>query len=323
MERILIMDGMPEENAKNRHLNTMRLVKKISYYRYFYIMMFAALIYFFLFNYMPMYGATLAFREFQYNKSIFQSPWVGFTYFEQLFGINDFWSAFRNTVIISFGRLVIEFPIPIILALMMNELRNNKLKRFYQTVYTFPHFLSWVLVVGILNTILLSDGVINNVLIALGGEPVPFLTSPSLFRPILYITSLWKEAGWSTIIYMAALASIDPEQYQAAYVDGANRMQQLVYITLPGISNTIVILLLLNIGNFLRNGNFDQVFNMYNSTVYIVGDIVDTYIYRTTFKQGVNYSLSSAVGLFNSIINLVMLVLADRIAKLAGKQGIL
>jgi putative aldouronate transport system permease protein len=251
------------------------IIGKLKYFRYLYLMLFGAILYYILFNYMPMYGATLAFREFQYNSTIFQAPWVGFKYFKQLFSLADYWNAFKNTILISFGRLLVEFPVPIILAVLLNEIRGSKLKRFYQTIYTFPHFLSWVLIVGILNTMLLSDGLINSIIISFNGKPIGFLTTPSLFRPILYATSLWKEIGWNSIIYLAALTSIDPELYQAAKVDGANRFQQMTYITLPGIMDTILVMLLIFIGNFLRHGNFDQVFNMYNSTVYSVGDIVD------------------------------------------------
>lgn len=230
---------------------------------------------------------------------------------------------FWNTVQIAFGRLLFEFPVPIIIALLLNEIRLKKAYRFYQTIFTFPHFLSWVIIVGVLNGIFSTEGVLNQIVVSLGGEQANYLVNPRMFRPLLYMTSVWKEAGWWAIIYLAALACINPELYESASIDGASRLHKLIYITWPGIFSTVSVLLLLNVGNFINNGNFDQVVNMYNGAVIKVGDIIDTFIYRTTFVQGgSDWGVNTALGLFKSVIGLTLLFIADRIIKLIGEDGI-
>ena len=297
------------------------LISNLRRYKYFYILMIPALTLYLIFNYAPMAGISLAFFDYQFNKKIWEMPFVGFKHFDNLFGNPEFWKVLKNTLVISFGRLIIEFPMPIVVAVLLNEIRKSSLKRFFQTVYTFPHFLSWVLVVGILNGMLLNDGVINQALATMGQEKISFFTESNYFLGMIFFTNIWKEVGWGAIIYLATLAGIDPELYSAAAVDGANRWHRLRYITWPGIKSTAVIMLILNCGGIL-NAGFDQILNMYNPAVYNVADIIDTYIYRQAFHQGVNFSYNTAVGLFKSVISFTLVLSVNKIAKLLGEEGL-
>jgi len=306
----------------------------------FYVLLLPALLYIIIFCYAPMGGVIMAFKQFRYNvPSIFgdvpvfryfgqllNMEWVDFKWFETLFKKPDFWSAFQNTLLISFGRLAFEFPMPIILALILNEMRHMKLKRTYQTVFTFPHFLSWVLVASLCRLLLQSDGTINVLTKTLGGQSVGFLTNKSLFRPLIYVTSIWKDVGWGSIIYLATISGIDPTLYEAATIDGANRWQAMVNITWPSIKPTVVIMLILQCGSILNsgsNGGFDQLFNMINDLTRPVGEIFDTYIYTYAFRKGQNLSLSAAAGLLKSVCNFALLLVANGIAKLLGEEGLL
>ena len=283
-------------------------------------MMLPGLIYFLLFHYVPMLGTGIAFREFSFKNPFFGGEFVGLKYFRKLFSSHNFSVVLRNTIIISFGRLVFEFPLAVALALLFNEVRGKRPKRFLQTVYSFPHFLSWVVAAGIITNLLSDSGVVNQLVVALGGDKVSFLTQPGLFRPLLHITNNWKEIGWGTIVYLATITSIDSQQYEAAIVDGANRWHQIRYITLPSLVPIICTMLLLQVANVMSAG-FDQIFNMYNSTVYSTGDIIDTYIYRMTFVIGESFSSSIALGLFKSVINLVLLTTANWLVKRFDKDA--
>ncbi len=283
-----------------------------------------ALILYILFVYVPGYGAILAFKDLNYNLGILASPWAdnnGMAHFSALFKDAEFWRACRNTVIISLGRILIEFPMPIILSLMLNELFSKKFKRVVQTILTFPHFISWVILSGIFLSLLSSSGVVNQIIVLFGGQEVNFLTNPDSFRWLLYITNIWKEVGWSTIIYLSAIATINPELYEAAYVDGAHRGHLIRYITLPAMISVIGVMLILAISNMM-NAGFDQIFNMYNGAVMTTSDIIDTYVYRKTFITGMNFSMSTAAGLFKSIINLVLLLVANSVVKKSTGKGI-
>lgn len=305
-------------------------MNRIIEYKYFYLMLVPGIIFYIMFSYLPMTGIVLAFKKFQFGKfqtvadifKIWTFPNVGWKNFQLIFKNRKFIEVLYNTIFISFGRLVFEFPAPIILALILNEVKGKYLKRLFQTIFTFPHFLSWVIVVSVLNGILRGDGVINKLVVAMGGTATNYLTNKALFVPILFITSIWKEAGWGTIIYMAAMAGVNPELYEAASVDGANRWHRIRYITWPGIRPTVVVMLILACGGIL-NAGFDQIFNMYNSVVMPVADIIDTYIYRTTFTQGTNYSLNTAIGLFKSLIGFILLIIVNKIAKVLGEEGLL
>ena len=304
----------PKESLRHRFTLT------ISKYKFLYLMLIPGLAFFIIFSYIPMYGITIAFREFSYRNP-FGGEWVGFKYFQEMMHDSQFWVAFKNTLQISFGRLLFEFPVPIILALLLNEMRGTKFKRIYQTVFTFPHFLSWVVGAGIVVNLLSESGAINQLLTLFGMQKISILTNPSAFRPMLYISNIWKEGGWSAIIYLAAITSINPELYEAAYVDGAGRFQRMLHITLPSIRGTIGVLLILAIAN-VANAGFDQIFNLYNALVYDVADILDTYIYRRTFISGMSFSSSAAQGIFKSVINLILLVTANTVTKKLNGQGI-
>ncbi|MCL6456739.1 MAG: ABC transporter permease subunit [Gorillibacterium sp.] len=297
------------------------LIKEIKKNKYLYFLLFPGLAFYIIFNYVPMYGITLAFKTFMFNKGIVGSPWSGFDNFSYLFVEADFWVAVKNTLIISFGKILFGFPAPIILALLINELWDGKLKKNLQTIYTFPNFLSWIIVSGFVVNLASDTGMINNLIHVLGFEKQAFLADSALFRPLLYVSDIWKSAGWSCIIYLAAIASIDPSLYESAEIDGASRIQKILSITLPNIRPTAVLLLLLSVGNVM-NAGFDQVFNLYNPMVYNVGDIIDTYLYRITFQAPPEFGVSVAVGLFKACINFLLLVIADRMAKLMGSRGI-
>lgn len=315
-----------EKAVSKKHMrsacgNRQALKKSMLKYKYFYFMIFPTIIFYIIFSYIPMYGVVLAFKDFNFSKGILLSPWAGTKYFQQIFNDREFWKVFANTCIISFGRILFEFPVPVVLALLINEITKAKMRKFFQIVLVFPHFISWVVVSGIIINLLSDAGVINQIIRALGLESINFLTSPSGFRPILFISNNWKEMGWGTIIYLAALAGINTEQYEAAKVDGANRLHRIVYITWPGIRSVIGIMLILAIGNTMSAG-FDQIFNLYNPGVYDVSDIIDTYVYRRTFQVGLSYSSSTAIGLFKSVINLVLLYSANFIVKRLNDEAL-
>ena len=275
-----------------------------------YLLMLPGIAFFGVFCYAPLYGLQLAFKNYKIGKGIWGSPWVGMSHFTKLMARAEFWRAFWNTLELSFLKLLICFPIPIIIALAFNEIRNKKLMKGLQIVYTLPNFLSWIIISGILKQLLMSSGTINQILRALGGQPIDFLTNGTIFRGVLIVSDIWKSAGWSSIIYMAAIASVDASLYDSATVDGANRWQKMWHITLAGIRPTIATLLILAVGGSM-NGNFDQIYNMYNPTVISSSDIIDTYIYRITFEQAPNYGFSTAVGLFKGVINCILLLTAN------------
>lgn len=300
------------------------LLKQMIEYKYFYILVAPLLVYYIVFEYVPLYGLMLAFKEFNFSKGIWGSEWVGLANFREIFYLNDFWIAFRNTVIIAFGRLLFEFPVPIVVAILLNEVRTARLKKFYQVVYTFPHFLSWVIISGILINFLGTFGVLNQLLDIFGFQKVNLLVDPSSFRALIFSSSLWRDMGWGTIIYLAAIAGINPSLYEAASIDGANRLQRMWHITWPGLKSTVAILFILNVGAMMSSGGggFDQIFNLYNPAVYEKADILDTYIYRRTFSVGESFGTSTAVGLFKSIINFVLLYTANKAAKRLGQEGL-
>lgn len=274
-----------------------------------------------VFHYYPIYGLLIAFKDFWPSKGILGSPWVGLHNFERLFTTPLFFRALRNTVVINAYRLVFGFPAPIILALLLNELRRPGFKRTVQTISYMPHFVSWVVISGILFRFLSSDdGQVNEILVLLGGEKVPFLSRASYFRTILVSSQIWKEVGYSSIIYLAAIAAIPDELYMAAVVDGAGRWRQTLHITLPSLRSVIAIVLLFTLARAMR-GNFEQVLLLYNPTVYETGDILETYLYRTGLMEG-DFSLATALGLFQSLIGFILMVTVNRLVRLAGEEGV-
>jgi putative aldouronate transport system permease protein len=268
-----------------------------------------------------MYGILIAFKDYRFRLGIMGSPWVGLDVFKELLGSKDFWLVFRNTVIISSYKLVFGFPAPIILALLLNEVRVLKFKRIVQTVSYLPYFVSWVVLSGIFFQVLSpSSGPVNYVLKALTGRTLYFLGDPALFRGTIVTLSVWKGIGWGAVIYLAALAGVNPELYEAAYIDGAGRWQRVVHITLPSILPVITILFILNVGSIVED-DFDQIFNLYRPVVYAVGDVLSTYTYRKGLNE-MRYSLATAVGLFQNVLAFLLVAIANLLSKRVGEYGI-
>nr|WP_242698197.1 ABC transporter permease subunit [Bacillus sp. SD088] len=279
------------------------------------------IIYFILFKYLPMWGVIIAFQDYSVFGGLLESTWVGLQHFNHMFQDREFYQVLWNTFIISFYKLLWGFPGPIVLAILLNEIRNMGYKRAIQTLAYLPHFLSWVIVGGILINILSpSTGIVNEVIKFLGMNPILFLADTSWFRSVLVASDIWKEIGWGAIIYLAALAGVDPQLYEAATVDGANKWKQLWYVTIPALLPTIAILFVLRLGNVLDVG-FEQIFVLYNPVVYEVADVIETYVYRAGIEQA-QFSYTTAVGLFKSVIALVLVYLANKAAKKMGQEGI-
>jgi len=303
------------------------LWKKIWYYKWVYLLMlFPGLALVILFRYFPMYGIQLAFKTYKIS-GIASSPWVGFKHFERMFQESQFWISVTNTIIISFLKILIGFPFPIILAILLNEVRQKAYKRTLQTVYTFPHFLSWVIVSGLVLNLLGDSGAAKKIATFFSPELKDtwnILYNSSIFRFLLVFSDIWKEGGWGSILYLAAIAGIDPSLYEAAIIDGCNRFQRIIHVTLPGIIGIIIVMFLLSVGNIM-NANFDQVFNLYSPPVFKVGDILDTYIYRLSFQSTtvMDFGFSTAVGLFKSVINFALLTIANYTARAMGSEGIM
>ncbi|MEC0140650.1 ABC transporter permease subunit [Paenibacillus macerans] len=268
-----------------------------------------------VFNYVPMYGIIIAFKEYNIVRSVAEAPWVGFDHFKEFFQDDNFVNVLKNTLGISLIKLIVGFPLPIIFALFLNEMRSVRFKKAVQTISYLPHFLSWVVLGGILTTWLSDVGIINDLLLALHliQEPISYLAEPSYFWGIVVASDVWKELGWSAIIYLAAITSISPEMYEAATIDGAGRFQKMWYITLPSIKATISILFILAVGGVL-NSNFDQILVLRNALNESASNVIDIYVYQTGMLSG-RYSYSTAVGLFKSVIALILLLLANRVTK--------
>ncbi len=268
-----------------------------------------------------MAGLFIAFMDYQPFLGVSGSPWVGFKHFERLFSDPIFWRLFRNTIILATYNILFFFPLPIFIALLLNELRNMFFKRSIQTLIYVPHFVSWVVVVGIGYIFLSTDsGFVNILLERVGLNQIPFLTSPEWFRTVVTAEIIWKETGWGTIIFLAALAGIDPHLYEASRIDGANRMRQLWHITLPALKSTILILFILRLGQFLDTG-FEQIYLMLNALNREVGEVFDTYVYVVGILEG-QFSYSTTVGLFKSIIALMLVVIANYLTKKSGEEGL-
>lgn len=289
--------------------------------KWLYLMILPGIIYFLIFKYIPMFGLVISFQDYKPFKGILGSEWVGFKHFERLFTEPDFWNILSNTLLLFGMNLLFYFPIPIILALMLNEVRITFFKRFFQTLVYLPHFMSWVIIVSISYVMLTMDGgIVNELLVYLGFNKINFLLSPEWFRPTYIIQVIWREAGWGTIIYLAAIAAVDPQLYEAARMDGAGRLRQVWHITLPAIRSVIIVLLILKIGDVLELG-FEHVYLLLNSMNREVAEIIDTYVYTAGLRQ-MQFSYSSAVGFFKSLVGLVLVMLANRLSKKMGEEGI-
>ncbi|PYI56422.1 ABC transporter permease [Paenibacillus flagellatus] len=311
-----IEKALPQGRTASRRQS---LATHLSHHKWLYLFLVPGFLYLFVFKYIPMVGIVIAFQDFSLVRGITGSEWVGFDNFAYLFESRDFYNVLRNSLVLSVYQIVWGFPAPIVLALMLNEVRHMLFKRVSQTVLYLPHFISWVVLAGmIINFLSPSTGPVNAVVKGLGYEPVAFLLKPEYFRTILVSAEVWKGVGWGTIIYLAAMASIDPTLYESARIDGAGRFRQIRHITLPGIAPTIVVLLILSVGNILDNG-FEQVFLLYNPMTYEVADVFETFTYRIGLIDG-RMSFAAAVGLFKAVVGLVLIVSANRLARLFGKQ---
>ncbi|MFM9278665.1 ABC transporter permease [Paenibacillus jiagnxiensis] len=298
-----------------------QFVKDIVRDRWMYVLLLPGVLYFVIFKYFPMAGLVMAFQDYKPHLGFWESPWVGLKHFERFFTEPQFWMLFRNTFLLAVYNLVFFFPLPIILALMLNEVRVKMFQRFVQTVVYLPHFVSWVVAVGIFYVLFTTEGgVVNEFIARLGMEKIPFLLSEEWFRTMIVSQSIWKEAGWGTIIFLAALSGVDLQLYEAARIDGAGRWRQLWHITLPAIRSTIVILFILRLGSFLDTG-FEHIFLMLNSMNREVGEVFDTYVYMKGLTQA-QYSYSAAVGMFKSLVGLVLVIGANRLAKKMGEEGV-
>ena len=297
------------------------IMKQIWLNRHTYLILLPCLLFYIIFCYVPMSGLQLAFKEYNAKLGIWGSKWIGGRNYTYVFRDPAFWRAMTNTIVISLQRICFQFPAPIILALLINELRAKRYKRALQTIYTFPYFLSWVIISGIMFNLFEAKGLINNIILTMGGQTQGFLASQTLIRPLLYITENWKGAGWSAIIYLASIAGIDAEQYEAAVIDGASRFQSMIYITLPGIRETIIVLFILAMGGIM-NAGFDQIFNLGNVAVQNKIDILDWYIYRVTFEGYTDFAFSSAISLMKAIINFAFLLGANQLSRIVTKTGL-
>lgn len=288
---------------------------------FLYLLVFPGLLYFLVFKYIPMWGVLIAFQEYSPYLGFLHSEWVGMEHFQRLFANPEFYRIFRNTMAINALSLIFFFPLPILLSLMMNELRLQWFKKTIQSIVYLPHFLSWVVIVGMSFLMLSqSEGVINQLLAAFGHEKVDFLTNPDYFWVLLTLQSIWKEVGWGTVLFLAAIASVDTQQYEAAKLDGAGRLRQMWHVTLPAIRNVIIILLILRIGHIMDVG-FEQVYLMMNGAVSEVAEVFDTYVYRVGILQA-QFSYSTAVGLFKSFIGVALVIFANWLAKKFGEEGV-
>jgi putative aldouronate transport system permease protein len=297
---------------KKKKIN--KTLSRIWYFRHIYLFILPAVIWYLVFAYYPMYGVLIAFKDFKYNMGILGSPWVGLKYFKAFISDSSFYDVLRNTLSISFLKLLFGFPAPLILALMMNGIRHNKFKRIVQTISYLPHFVSWVVVVTLLQKILSPNvGIVNDIRSAMGLEPIFFMGTPSLFYPLLVISDIWKGIGWGSIIYLAALTNIDPTLYEAAEIDGAGRWSMLFKITLPCLIPTVGILLIFSLSGIL-NAGFDQIYLMQSPATLGVSEVLDTYVLKTGIQQG-QFGYSTAIGLFKSVISMILIVIVNNVSK--------
>lgn len=297
-----------------------RVTRDFKLNKYLYLMAVPVIGYFVLFHYGPMYGLQIAFRQYSPSLGFLGSPWVGLQHIIDFVNSYHFGRLIRNTILLSVFDLLFSFPAPIVLALLMNELRSRIFKRWVQTITYIPHFISIVVIVGMMVDFLARDGLINQVLVTLGLEAKAYLREPEWFRTLYISSGIWQQVGWGTIIYLAAISGIDPSLYEASKVDGANRLQQVYHITIPGILPTIVILFILQMGN-LMNVGMEKILLMYNTATYETADVIQTYMYRKGLLES-NFSYSAAVGLFNSLINFALLIIANRLSRKATGSGL-
>lgn len=304
---------------KSSKLKTM--AKRYWRYRGLMMIMIPSVIMLIIFKYVPMYGVTIAFKDFKLRQGILGSPWVGLDVFKKVFAMPVFWTAFQNTAILGFMNLIVGFPLPIILALLLNEIRNQRYKKVLQTVSYLPHFVSWITLSGLFIQLLSpSTGPVAAIWRLFGAEPYYFMGEVSTFRWVLVVTNAWKGVGWGSVVYLAALSGVDQEMYEAALIDGATRFQRVWYITLPSIMPTVTIMLILRAGSILSD-NFDQIYNMSNPAMYKVANVLGVYTYELGLKN-MKYAESTAVSLFLNVINFALVMLTNFVSQRVNDYGI-
>lgn len=281
--------------------------------RSLYFLVLPVVIFYVLFAYKPMYGALIAFKDFTPALGFADSPWVGFDHFKRFFDGIYFGRLLKNTVLLSFYNLLFGFPAPIILALMLNEVRSKKFKGLTQTITYLPHFISMIVVAGMITNFCMTTGVINDIIVFFGGKATPLMQNPKYYRTIYIVSSIWQQIGWGSIIYLSALSGVDSQLYEAAAIDGAGKWKQLLHVTLPGITPTIVIMLIMRIGQLMSMGH-EKTILLYNPSTYETADIISSYVYRVGLLEQ-DWSYSTAIGLFNSVINLALIIFANRVSK--------
>ncbi len=291
-----------------------RCARDFSKNKYIYLMLLPVLLYFIMFCYVPMYGALIAFKDYKVASGVWGSQWVGFKWFVRFFNDYTFLRVLKNTLIISAENILWGFPAPIILALLMNELTNSKFKRVVQTVTYLPHFVSMVVVCSIITAFFSRDGVVTKFFTLFGMEATNMLAVPGYFRSIYIGTGIWQTVGWGTIVYLSALTAIDPQQYEAATIEGASKFKQVLHITLPGIAPTITIMLILRVGQIMNVG-YEKILLLYSPLTYETADIISTYVYRIGVLEGVQYSYSAAIGLFQSAVNLILIIVTNAVSR--------
>lgn len=314
-----IQEGMSRTFTNQNTLS--RILKK---YKFYYLLALPGVLYLLIFKYGPMFGLVIAFKDYDpYSgvAGIFASPWVGLANFNKFFESYYFGRIMGNTLVISMYKLLFGFPAPILFALLLNELRGKRFKKTVQTISYIPHFISWVIVAAMLSSLLTTDnGLINVILNRCGLRSISFLTNPKYFRTVLVLSDIWKSIGFGSIVYLAAITGVDQEQYEAADIDGANRLQRILYITLPSISSVVVIMLIFRVGGLLDAG-FEQVFLLYSPSVYKTADIIDTFVYRVGLEEH-DYAYSVAVSFFKSAVAAVLLLSANFISRRISDEGI-
>lgn len=286
-----------------------------------YAMLLVPVVYMILFKYKPMLGVVVAFKKFNVFQGIWNSPWIGFAHFKEAFTSANFWSALKNTLILNIGDLIIGFPFPIFLAIFLNELRSSGIRKTTQTLLYLPNFLSWVIIAGVVNQLFSNSGLVNNLVNAMGFNSIPFLSNPFIWRFVYWIMGVWQGAGYSLIVYLAALMATDASLGEAAYIDGATRLQRIWHVTLPQISSTITVLLIMQIGK-LVNISFDRPYMMGNTLVTSASDVISTYVYNVGLAGG-RFDFATAVGLFQTVVGVVLVLTANAVIKKMGQEGIM
>lgn len=304
------------------------MIKKQNFTEYmkknwqYYAMMLVPILYYLVFRYVPMVGNIIAFRRYRAGHSIFGDEWSGLKYFRQFIGDLTFWRAFKNTLSLNLIYLLFRFPLTLLFALLLNEIRSHYAKKFVQTVSYLPHFISMIIVTGMIRELVSTNGPVNALLKVFGAGPISFISSPEWFTPIFVISGVWQNLGWGTILYLAAISGIDPSLYEAAEVDGANHFQRVWHVTIPCIMPTIATLLILDIGSLIGSGAaFEKVFLLYNPMTYETADIISTFVFRLGLGSG-NYSYATAVGLFEGILNLILLTAANKVSRKVTGAGL-